>query len=72
MNPFSRRYTSAEWTFTPADGFTGVDKLAFVAKDGFGNSEPAVNTITVTPAGRLKYPRRLRDRFGLGAQRQRH
>ncbi|MGV7975675.1 MAG: Ig-like domain-containing protein [Anaerolineaceae bacterium] len=52
--------TSAEWTYTPADGFTGVDSFAFVANDGFGNSEPAVITITVTPAGPIEV---FRDDF---------
>ena len=43
--------TSAEWIYTPADGFTGVDSFTFVANDGYGNSEAAVISITVTPAG---------------------
>jgi len=43
--------TSADWTYVPGDGFTGVDSFAFTASDGYGNSEPAVITITVTPAG---------------------
>jgi hypothetical protein len=52
--------TSAEWTYTPADGFTGVDSFAFTASDGYGNSEPAVITITVTPAGPIEV---FRDDF---------
>jgi hypothetical protein len=52
--------TSAEWTYTQADGFTGVDSFAFLANDGFGNSEPAVITITVTPAGPIEV---FRDDF---------
>ncbi len=52
--------TSAEWTYIPADGFTGVDSFAFTANDGFGNSEPAVITITVTPAGPIEV---FRDDF---------
>ncbi|NMC16674.1 MAG: tandem-95 repeat protein [Chloroflexi bacterium] len=52
--------TSAEWTYIPADGFTGVDSFAFLANDGFGNSEPAVITITVTPAGPIEV---FRDDF---------
>ncbi|HQL27689.1 MAG TPA: Ig-like domain-containing protein [Anaerolineaceae bacterium] len=43
--------SSAEWVYTPADGFTGVDSFAFRASDGQGYSEPAVISITVTPAG---------------------
>ncbi len=51
---------SANWTYTPASGFSGTDSFSFVANDGYGNSEPAVITITVTPAGPIEV---FRDDF---------
>ena len=37
----------ANWTYTPAENFTGEDQLTFVVNDGLLDSEPATVTLTV-------------------------
>ncbi|NBD25014.1 tandem-95 repeat protein [Paenibacillus glycinis] len=38
-----------EYTYTPADGYTGSDTLTFTVSDGTLTSDPATVTITVNP-----------------------
>jgi len=41
------------FTYTPTNGFTGVDSFTYLADDGVTNSIPATVTIDVPPAGSL-------------------
>src|SRR5207237_6502652 len=52
------------FTYTPADGFTGLDSFAYVATDGILQGAPATASVQVTELGPAAPDRALRTYRG--------